>query len=190
VVITHLHTDHAGGLVHVTGSRVWVAREELARASGVGGPLQGSLRHRWPKWWQPEFVRFDRQPLGPFEESMRLTERGDVVVLPTPGHTPHHVSALVSGDPSYLIAGDTSYNQALLVAGKVDGVSPDPSVSKRTLARILALAERRPLVYLPSHDPESATRLANRSVLEPEARSLPADARRQSALRRDSDEPR
>jgi glyoxylase-like metal-dependent hydrolase (beta-lactamase superfamily II) len=108
---------------------------------------------------------------------MRLTERGDVVVLPTPGHTPHHVSALVSGDPSYLIAGDTSYNQALLVAGKVDGVSPDPSVSKRTLARILPLAEQRPLVSLPSHDPESATRLANRSVLEPEARSLPADAR-------------
>ena len=35
VVLTHLHTDHAGGLVHVTGSRVWVSRGELARASGI-----------------------------------------------------------------------------------------------------------------------------------------------------------
>jgi glyoxylase-like metal-dependent hydrolase (beta-lactamase superfamily II) len=41
VVLTHLHTDHAGGLTHVTGSHVWVAREELNRASGVGGRVQG-----------------------------------------------------------------------------------------------------------------------------------------------------
>jgi len=31
VVLTHLHTDHAGGLAHVAGSRVWVARAELDR---------------------------------------------------------------------------------------------------------------------------------------------------------------
>src|SRR5215510_8296375 len=29
VVLTHLHTDHAGGLQHVTGSRVWVSRGEF-----------------------------------------------------------------------------------------------------------------------------------------------------------------
>jgi len=97
---------------------------------------------------------------------MPLTKRGDVLIVPTPGHTPHHVSVVVCGEPSYLLAGDTSYNQALLVAGKVDGVSPDPEVTRRTHARILAFARERPLVYLPSHDPESATRLANRSLLE------------------------
>src|SRR5262249_43903841 len=97
--------------------------------------------------------------------SMPLTRRGDVVIVPTPGHTPDHVSVVVSGDPSYLLAGDTSYNQALLLAGKVDGVSPDPLVARRTHAQILALAQERPLVYLPSHDPDSASRLADRSVL-------------------------
>ena len=100
---------------------------------------------------------------------MPLTTRGDVLIVPTPGHTPHHVSVLVCGEPSFLLAGDTSYNQALLLAGKVDGVSPDPRVTRRTLANILALGRERPLVYLPSHDPGSATRLAARSVLpEPE----------------------
>jgi N-acyl homoserine lactone hydrolase len=44
-------------------------------------------------------------------------------------------------------------------------VSPDPTVTRQTQARILALAQERPLVYLPSHDPESATRLARHSVL-------------------------
>jgi glyoxylase-like metal-dependent hydrolase (beta-lactamase superfamily II) len=174
VVLTHLHTDHAGGLVHVTGSRTWVARGELERAGGIGGRLQGYLPHRWPKWWEPEPIRFERRPLGPFEETMPITARGDVVIVPTPGHTPHHVSVFVSGDPSFLLAGDTSYNQALLVAGTVDGVSPDPSVSKRTLERIVELARRRPLVYLPSHDPESATRLATRELLAPELLVAPA----------------
>jgi len=165
VVLTHLHTDHAGGLAHVTGSRVWVAPGELARASGLVGRAQGYLPHRWPKWWAPEPIRFDRRPLGPFGESMPLTRHGDVVIVPTPGHTPDHVSVVVSGDPSYLLAGDTSYNEALLLAGKVDGVSPDPRVARRTHAQILALGQERPLVYLPSHDPEAATRLSNRSVL-------------------------
>src|SRR5262245_3088868 len=167
VVLTHLHTDHAGGLLHVTGSRIWVAGGELRRGSGIGGRVQGYLPHRWPKWWQPELIRFDRRPFGPFEEAMPLTSRGDVLIVPTPGHTRRHVSVVVCGDPSFVLAGDTSYTEGLLLAGKVDGVSPDPRVALQTHARILALAQERPLVYLPSHDPESAARLANRSVLDP-----------------------
>lgn len=166
VVLTHLRTDHAGGLRHVTGSRVWVSPGELERAGGIAGRIQGYLPHRWPKWWQPESIRFARQRFGPFEETMPLTRRGDVLIVPTPGHTPHHVSVVVCGDPSYLLAGDTSYNQSLLLAGKVDGVSPDPRVTRDTLARILTLAHERPLVYLPSHDPDSETRLAGRSVVD------------------------
>ena len=165
VVLTHLHTDHAGGLLHLTGSKTWVAERELKRASGLGGKLMGYLPHRWPKWWQPERIRFDRQPFGPFEQSMSLTKKGDVLIVPTPGHTPDHVSVVVCGEPAFFLAGDTSYNQDLLLAGTVDGVSPDPEVSRRTLDNIVALAKQRPLVYLPSHDPASATRLVQSSVI-------------------------
>ncbi len=166
VVLTHLHTDHAGGLIHITGSKVWVSRPELERASGLRGKLQGYLPHRWPKWWQPEFIRFDDRPFGPFPQSMSLTKRGDVLIIPTPGHTPNHVSVVVCGSPSYFLAGDTSYNQQLLIAGKADGVSPDQTVSRHTLSRIRALANEHPLVYLPSHDPEGAERLVQQSVLK------------------------
>ena len=172
VVLTHLHTDHAGGLVHLTGSKFWVAQGELKRASGWGGKIQGYLPHRWPKGWEPEFIRFEDRPLGPFQQSMSLTKKGDVLIVPTPGHTPDHVSVVVCGSPSFFLAGDTSYNQKLLLEGKVDGVSPDEDVSRGTLRKIVALAKERPLVYLPSHDPESEERLVRGMVIEESAEKM------------------
>ncbi len=166
VVLTHLHTDHAGGLAHLTGSKNWVSAGELRRASGMGGRAQGYLPNRWPKWWEPEAIRFEDKPFGPFAQSMPLTSDGDVLIVPTPGHTPGHVSVVVRGAISYFLAGDTSYSQGLLLADKVDGVSPDVGVARATLGRIRELAKHRALVYLPSHDTEGAERLAGASVME------------------------
>lgn len=166
VVLTHLHTDHAGGLIHLTGSKIWVSEQELKQAGGLGGRLQGYLPHRWPKWWQPEPIRFAPRPLGAFETSMQLTQRGDVVIVPTPGHTPNHVSVVVLGEPSFFLAGDVSFNQQLLLDGKVGGVTRDDAAALTTQKRILALAEERPLVYLPSHDPAAEARLKNQTILK------------------------
>jgi glyoxylase-like metal-dependent hydrolase (beta-lactamase superfamily II) len=69
-----------------------------------------------------------------------------------------------SEDGNYFLAGDTSYNQQLLLAREPDGVSPRADVTRATIDRILALAAEQPTVYLPSHDPESAQRLAEKSV--------------------------
>lgn len=63
-----------------------------------------------------------------------------------------------------------------MLAGKVDGVSPHEHVSIATLDAIKGLARIRPTVYLPTHDPESAARLANRS--SPGAGSLKHSAKR------------
>jgi len=165
VVLTHLHTDHAGGLAHVATQKSWVHPVEWARAQGFGGRLQGYLPNRWPRGWQPELLRFERRAYGPFAEQMPLTSRGDVTVVPTPGHTPGHVSVIVRGEPSIFLAGDPSYTEALLKARVVDGVNPDERVTRATGDAILQLAMTEPIVYLPTHDPESARRLAGNETL-------------------------
>ena len=71
---------------------------------------------------------------GVANEIRALTAAGDVTVVPTPGHTPHHVSVIAKADGvSYFLAGDTSYNEALLVQRVPDGVSPRAKPAVRTL---------------------------------------------------------
>jgi N-acyl homoserine lactone hydrolase len=164
VVLTHMHTDHAGGLSHFPGAEILVASEELRTASGVGGRINGYLPNRWPKWFAPRQLDFGPDPLGPFPETLPLTDAGDVRIVSTPGHSPGHMSVLVDeGDGNHVfLAGDTSYSEGLMLRGAVDGVGPDERAMRTALERIRELARDRRVVYLPTHDPESPRRLAER----------------------------
>jgi hypothetical protein len=64
-----------------------------------------------------------------------------------------------------MLAGDASYLEEAMLSETIDGVSPDESVSKTTLADIRAWCATRPTVYLPTHDPRSAERLAARRTV-------------------------
>jgi glyoxylase-like metal-dependent hydrolase (beta-lactamase superfamily II) len=167
LLMTHLHTDHAGGLGHFPRTEILVTRRELENASGAMGKLRGFLPHRWPEWFSPKLIGLEAAPYGPFPESFRLTDRGDVILVGTAGHTPGHVSVIVEEeDRSILLAGDTSYTEQLMIEGKTDGVSPDLDAARLTLRRIQELARQRPVVYLPSHDPGSAQRLEQRLAVK------------------------
>jgi glyoxylase-like metal-dependent hydrolase (beta-lactamase superfamily II) len=166
VVLTHLHMDHDGGLKHFPHSRILVPRGEFDLAKGWMGRLRGYLPNRWPSWFDPDPLDLPAERVGAFSASKRITESGDVVAVATPGHTAHHVSVLVyDGVATLFLAGDTSYNQDLMLAGKADGVSPNAATSQATLAAIKRLASDQPTVYLPTHDPDAAARLAEREVV-------------------------
>jgi N-acyl homoserine lactone hydrolase len=164
VVLSHMHTDHAGGLHHFPRSEVHVSRAELAAATGRLGKLRGYLPHRLPEWFEPRPVDFDAGPFGPFATSQTLAD--GVTLVPTPGHTPGHLSvAARTEDRLVLLAGDTSYTQALMQAGVADGITFDAATERATLRRIQALVRSEPLVYLPTHDPDSVHRLAESAVV-------------------------
>jgi hypothetical protein len=46
-----------------------------------------------------------------------------------------------------------------------DAIGPDPKVHVATLETIMAHSEQHPTIYLPSHDPDSAARLADATTL-------------------------
>jgi N-acyl homoserine lactone hydrolase len=170
VVLTHLHIDHDGGLAHFPQTEILVSRGELRTASGWMGRVRGYLPNRWPSWFDPVPLDLDRgtnAAFGPFAASRLLTATGDVVAVGTPGHTADHVSVVVEDQGlTYFLAGDASYTEGLMLAGRVDGVSADDDVAGATLRAIRHLAKDRPTIYLPTHDPESAARLASRLPAE------------------------
>jgi glyoxylase-like metal-dependent hydrolase (beta-lactamase superfamily II) len=161
VVLTHLHTDHAGGLSHFPSSEILVTRDELKDASGRLGVVRGYLPQHWPDWFDPTTVEFGDVPFGPIKRSQPLTSAGDVILLATPGHTPGHMSVAVdAGERLVILAGDASYTEELMLEGAADGVTADPATATETLGALRALSEQRPCVYLPTHDPASQKRLA------------------------------
>ena len=168
VVLTHMHGDHMDGAVHLEGRPVLVNAAEIAHARTATSRLfQRLLRQPIPAGVRFEPMDLDGGPFGGFAASKPLSADGRVIVVATPGHTPGHVSVLCVDDDGHhvLLAGDATDTIEQLRARRHDAVGPKPEVTVATIDRILAHASEHPLVFLPSHDAESAARLAAGATL-------------------------
>jgi glyoxylase-like metal-dependent hydrolase (beta-lactamase superfamily II) len=112
VVLSHLHTDHVGGLGAFRHASVHVSTAEWERARGVVGRVRGYLPDRWPPSVRPTLVDYGAGPLGPFPDSFDLVGDGSLVLVPLPGHTPGHMGMVVTtGDERWLLAGDAALSR-------------------------------------------------------------------------------
>jgi glyoxylase-like metal-dependent hydrolase (beta-lactamase superfamily II) len=146
VILSHLHTDHAGGVGGFPRAEILVARTEWERARGLRGRVRGYLPQHWPHGFSPRLVDFAGGPLGPFVSSLDLAGDGRLMLVPTPGHTPGHVSLVVrAGESSYLLAGD---------------LCESPAELPRAAPEIARFCEESGVVVLTSHDLRAADRIA------------------------------
>lgn len=162
VVLTHMHSDHHNGAVHVGGPVLVGDREWRGATSRAGRLAQRVTRAPLPSGVDFRPFALNDGPFGAFAQSHRLSPDGRVVAVATPGHTPGHLSivAVDDADRHLFLAGDMTDSLEQLRARRPDAVGPDPDVHVQTIDRVLEHGRRHPTVYLPSHDPESARRLA------------------------------
>ncbi|MEM1057228.1 MAG: N-acyl homoserine lactonase family protein [Bacteroidota bacterium] len=167
VVLTHLHSDHAGGLGDVAHARA--VTSETTAAS----PPQGAVRCRWPSGWRPSPAPFDGPESGAFATSHALTPDGTIRTVPTPGHTRGHQSVVVeAGGRRVILAGDAAFSTAQIQERTVAGICEDVSTARRTLA-LLAEEMEAGTTVLCSHDPGAAEALAALPVPPPRHRGGP-----------------
>ena len=165
VVLTHAHGDHVHGLVHVhvhAHARVLINEVELWRLTTPTARLRRRvMRQPLPPSFAPEPIALDGGPFGAFPRSRALSDDGRIVAVATPGHTPGHISVICVDDSGrhVMLAGDATDSLEQLQSLRVDAVAPDPQVHMATMNIILAHCAQHPTIYLPSHGPESVSRL-------------------------------
>jgi N-acyl homoserine lactone hydrolase len=147
---------HTHGPVLVHGPELDFTRTAAARF------LQRVMRQPVPSGVDFQAFALEDGAFGAFPASKSLSADGRILAVPTPGHTAGHISIVCIDDDGrhVMLAGDATDTLEQLHSRRHDAVGPKPAVSVATIDRILAHGREHATVYLPSHDPDSAGRLA------------------------------
>lgn len=160
VIMTNMQVGHSGGLKYFNRARIIVSAQEWASCMGGVGRLSGYPNAHWPKWLTPRMVTFNAGQIGGLARSQPLTGDGAIYLVRTPGHTHGSISCVVEdGGLMFFFAGDASYLHSTMCEMVADGYAAHPRLQVNTLRNIRELAQSRPMVYLPTHDPDATRRL-------------------------------
>jgi len=159
VLSTHLHFDHAGGNTFVDedgevrpsfpGARYVVQRAEFDFAHSGNERIRAS-------YLKDNFDPIAEAGLWDFVEGEAEVTRG-VRVLPTPGHTPHHQSVLLTsdGDTGCYLA-DVCPTTAHLPLPWIMGYDLEPLVTLESKRGLWSRARSEEWLLIFEHDPEVA----------------------------------
>ena len=152
VAVSHLHTDHAGGLKLFAGKvPVHAQRREVA---------YGLANHPEPERHAIFRVDFDDPSIDWQLADGEADIAPGITAVPTYGHTPGHQSFVVELDESvggggYVFAFDAAdltenIDHELAIGGFID---VDPADTVEPIRRLKRLAEEKGYPLIPGHDP-------------------------------------
>lgn len=155
VVMTHLHSDHMGGMGWFPNARF------LVSAVDAGGHA-GALLCRVPDAATRIPITYEGRARDAFPAHHAVTTDGVVSIVPTSGHTRGHQSVLLrEGNRSWLIAGDAVFDTEQIATGAIAGIAEDRGAARATVAMLHRQIDEFGTIVIPTHDAGSALRLVS-----------------------------
>jgi len=161
-ILSHVHLDHAGGLMDLPLVPVLLTGEELQFAADPNVQAKGYVIAAHTQKFPPvaaASLRFEPAPYETFDESADLYKDGSVVVVPLRGHTPGSVGIFVNLSPTRRVfyVGDAVDDERGFVerVGKsliLRDSDNDTAFADEIVGRLSELHEKLPgLAIIPAH---------------------------------------
>jgi glyoxylase-like metal-dependent hydrolase (beta-lactamase superfamily II) len=145
-VLSHLHSDHIGGMRYLTGAEFLISRRD-------SGGHNGALLCRIPEWVEPTLVEYAPEPFGAFQRSHAVGGDPNLRIVPTPGHSPGHQSLmLLEGGTYYLFAGDAIFNLERAEGARDSGFAADLDAARASHETIRKQLRDFETILAPAHD--------------------------------------
>ena len=162
IALTHVHGDHAGGIMDLAGPPIVLSPRELAfvqRAKDDGG-FHVIRAHALAIERRAKPIAFTSGPYETFDESADFYGDGSVVFVPLYGHTPGSIGVFVSRSPSqrWFHVGDAANTVEAIEKRRGKSVflevtDEEGAEADRVVARLTQLHAADPAVaLLPAHD--------------------------------------
>ena len=160
VVMTHLHVDHTSALRLLPNAEFVCTPEEWKAAQRPLAAMNGYVASHLPAEGRVRLLDLASAgvPYGPLTRTHDLLGDGRVRLVSTPGHTPGHLSVLVSTSRQgeLLLVGDAAYSLRNVDEDLLPMLTADDAASRRSMAELRALARGAGAPTLvPSHDPDA-----------------------------------
>lgn len=161
-ILSHVHLDHAGGLMDLPHLPVLLTREELQFANDPEAQAKGyviaAYAEKLPRPSAPT-LQFEPKPYETFDESADLYRDGSVVVVPLRGHTPGSIGIFVNLSPTRRIfyVGDSvdderGFQERVGKPLLLRDSDNDRSRANQIVSRLNELHEKVPaLAIIPAH---------------------------------------
>ncbi len=173
LILSHMHLDHAGGILDFPKAKTLISQEEWDHAQGsrVTTRLRGYLKEQYQDITARvkiiDYPPASDKNLDPFDRAYDVFSDDSLLIIPTPGHTPGHQSlqiklasgkkVLLTGDAVWLAEG---YQKPLPKSWLVQHLEEDQNRAWNTTQRIHAYSQKHPeVMIIPGHDPDVFSKL-------------------------------